>query len=87
MQKLRRNASRENESACLTSLREAVGWAKRSVPTFVDVLWKVGTAQARLCPPYVALPLRDLSHRLICAFSVSSTTRSNDEAFGGDFSR
>src|SRR5213080_5355291 len=28
-----------------------------------------------------------LTHRLICAFSVSSTTRSNDDAFGGAFTR
>src|SRR5207253_6192654 len=27
------------------------------------------------------------AHRLICARSVSSTTRSNDEAFGGAFAR
>src|SRR4051812_22810077 len=26
-------------------------------------------------------------HRLICAFSVSSTTRSNDDAFGGALAR
>src|SRR5882672_7762680 len=33
-----------------------VGWAKRSVPTFRDNALRemVGTAQARLCPPYEA---------------------------------
>jgi hypothetical protein len=29
----------------------------------------------------------DQGYRLICAFSVSSTTRSNDEAFGGALAR
>src|ERR1700730_10114208 len=36
--------------AVLSSLR-AAGWAKRSVPTSIN--WQtVGTARARLCPPY-----------------------------------
>jgi hypothetical protein len=29
-----------------------VGWAKHSVPTILSAARMVGTAQARLCPPY-----------------------------------
>src|SRR5262245_48092652 len=38
-----------NSSEVMT---KSVGWAKRSVPTFASTNLKVGTALARLCPPY-----------------------------------
>src|SRR5262249_49939647 len=40
-----------------------VGWAKRSVPTFASTPVTVGTARARLCPPYGRRSIRARSIR------------------------
>src|ERR1044072_2845594 len=59
------------------SQRVAVGWAKRSVPTAPDDDCRkmVGTALARLCPPYFLTIRRQCSHAARIKFSLASGVR------------
>src|SRR4051812_19155163 len=51
----------EAGSAALAAARRSVGWAKRSVPTIVDIRMLDG-GHAALCPPYEPTALSNLPH-------------------------
>jgi hypothetical protein len=54
---------------------QLVGWAKRSVPTIPSRVLMVGTALARLCPPYFFTIRRQCSHAARIKFSLASGVR------------
>src|SRR5262249_27916951 len=94
-----RPASSSRASAWQARRREVVGWAKRvqranlstreseSVPTIGGVLVKVGTAQARLCPPYetsILLLLAVLLFGLAVVFSAVGEARIAETSADGE---